>query len=118
MMSVSIDQVPLTSFALVQNGVSIIRAITVRNNTKENYNNLKVRIAFEPEFADTVVEHIISLPANESCQITDIQPTINSSYLCNLTEKITARTIVQVLSADGEVLSEEKKELEVLDYSQ
>ena len=88
MLTVSIKQIPLVSFALAVNNVAVISNITVRNNTPNNYEGLKVRITFDPEFADTVVEHIVSLPAHESWKKPDIQPSINTSYLCNLTEKI------------------------------
>ena len=118
MLTVSIKQIPLASFALAVNNVAIISSITVRNNTPNNYEGLKVRITFDPEFADTVVEHIVSLPAHESWKKPDIHPSINTSYLCNLTEKTKATTTVQVLSKDGEVLAEAKKDLEVLDYCQ
>ena len=118
MLTVSIKQIPLASFALAVNNVAIISSITIRNNTPNNYEGLKVKITFDPEFADTVVEHIVSLPAHESWKKPDIQPSINTSYLCNLTEKIKATTTVQVLSKDGEVLAEAKKDLEVLDYCQ
>ena len=118
MLTVSIKQIPLASFALAVNNVAIISSITVRNNTPNNYEGLKVKITFDPEFADTVVEHIVSLPAHESWKKPDIHPSINTSYLCNLTEKIKATTTVQVLSKDGEVLAEAKKDLEVLDYCQ
>ncbi|MGN0007927.1 MAG: DUF3320 domain-containing protein [Alistipes sp.] len=118
MLTVSIKQIPLASFALTVNGVAIICSITVRNNTSNNYEGLKVKITFNPEFAYTVEEHIVSLPAHESWSKPDIHPSINTSYLCNLTEKITARTTVQVLSKDGEVIAETNKDLEVLDYCQ
>ena len=118
MLTVSIKQIPLASYALAVNNVAIIRSITVRNNTPNNYEGLKVKITFEPEFADTVVEHIVSLPAHESWRKPDIQPSINSSYICNLTEKIKAKTTVQVLSKDGDVLAQANKDLEVLDYCQ
>lgn len=118
MLTISIKQIPLASFALAVNNVAIISNIAVRNNTPNNYERLKVKITFDPEFADTVVEHIVSLPAHESWKKPDIQPSINTSYLCNLTEKIKATTTVQVLSKDGEVLAEAKKDLEVLDYCQ
>ena len=118
MLTVSINQIPLTSYALVINKVAIIRSIKVSNNTPNSYRDLQVKITFDPEFADTIVEHIVSLPAHESWQKPDIQPSINTSYLCNLTDKIPARTTVQVLSKDGEVLAEVKKNLEVLDYCQ
>lgn len=79
MLTVSIKQIPLASYALAVNNVAIIRSITVRNNTPNNYEGLKEKITFDPEFADTVVEHIISLPAHESWRKPDILPSINSS---------------------------------------
>ena len=118
MLTVSIKQIPLASFALAVNNVAIIRSITVRNNTPNNYEGLKVQVTFDPEFADSIVEHIVSLPAHESWSKPDFQPSINTSFLCNLTEKTKAKTCVRVLSKDGEVLAEVSKDLEVLDYSQ
>ena len=58
MLTISIKQIPLASFALAVNNVAIISSITVRNNTPNNYEGLKVKITFDPEFADTVVENI------------------------------------------------------------
>lgn len=118
MLTVSISQIPLVSFALVQNNVAIVRSVEVKNNTGTNLSGLKVRISFDPEFADTVIEHIVSLPAGEVWRKPDIRPSLNASYICNLTEKITAKTKVEVLSRDGEVLAETRKELSVLDYCQ
>lgn len=118
MLTVSIQQIPMASFALAANNVAIIRSITVRNNNANNYEDLKVKITFNPEFADTVIEHIVTLPVHDSWKNPDIQPSINTSYLCNLTEKIKATTTVQVLSNQGEVLAEAKQDLEVLDYCQ
>lgn len=57
MLTISIKQIPLASFALAVNNVAIISNIAVRNNTPNNYERLKVKITFDPEFADTVVEH-------------------------------------------------------------
>ena len=118
MFTVSIQQIPLASFALAVNNVALIRSITVKNNTQNRYEDLSVRITFDPEFADTVVEHITTLGANQKWCKPDIQPSFNTSYLCNLTEKISAKTTVQLVSKDGEVLAEAKQELEVLDYCQ
>lgn len=109
MLTVSIKQIPLASFALAVNNVAIISCITVRNNTPNNYEGLKVKITFDPEFADTVIEHIVSLPAHESWKKPDIQPSINTSYLCNLTEKIKATTTVQVLSRMERFLPKQRR---------
>lgn len=117
MISICISQIPLVSFALTQNNIAIIHSVTVTNNSETNYGELKVKISFDPEFADTIVEHILHLPAHKSWQKQDIQLSANSSFLCNLTEKITAKTIVQVLHNE-EVIAENKQELDVLDYSQ
>lgn len=118
MLTISIKQIPMASFALTANHVAIIRSITIKNNTPNNYTGLKVKISFDPQFADTVTEHIDSLPAKGSWSKRDIEPPMNASYLCNLTEQIRARTIVQVLSDEDVILTEAICELDVLDYSQ
>ena len=66
MLTVSIKQIPLASFALAVNNVAIISSITVRNNTPNNYEGLKVKITFDPEFADTVVS------ISSVCQLTRV----------------------------------------------
>ena len=48
MLTVSIKQIPLASFALAVNNVAIISSITVTNNTPNNYEGLKVKITFDP----------------------------------------------------------------------
>ena len=118
MLTITIQQISLTSFALAVNKIALIRSITVKNDTPNNYEDLRVKITFDPEFADTTVEHITSLRANESWHKPDIQPSFNTSYLCNLTEKITAKTTVQLLNSNDEVLAEAKSSVDVLDSCQ
>ncbi len=124
MIRVNIDLIPMVSYALVQNKVAIIRNITVKNDSDTNYENLTVKVSFDPEFADTLVEHIVSLPAGEYWKATDMHPAINSSYICNITEKVTAKTTVQVIGkntdVEGEngILAHVTKEVDILDYCQ
>ena len=118
MLTISIDQIPLASFALAVNNVAIIRNITIKNSSPDKYSNLKVRVSFDPEFADAFEEHIDLLPSNDSWSKSDIQPPLKTTYLCNLTEKISARTTVQLISDQNVILAEASKSLEVLDYCQ
>ena len=118
MLTVNVDQMPMASFALVHNNVAIIRSITIKNDSDTDLSDLKVKITFDPEFAETVEEHIVSLPTGQVWCKPDIKPFMNTQYLCNLTERIHARTKVCVFSAEGELLAEENKELMVLDYCQ
>lgn len=118
MLSVSVTQLPLASYALIQNNVAVIQSVVIRNTSENNYKNLKVQFSFDPEFAESFTEEIISLSAGETWQRSDIQPPINTSFICNLTEKVVANTKVTVLSDDGEVLAEEYDEISVLDYCQ
>ncbi len=118
MLTASISLVPITSFALVQNGIATIRNIEVKNDTLENLQDIKVRISFDPAFAEPITEHILSLPAGEAWSKSNIQPAINSSFLCNLTEKIISTAKVEVIFDDDEVLASTSGEISVLDYSQ
>lgn len=118
MLTIKIDQIPLASYALLHNGVALIRNLTIENSSESGYDALKVRIFFDPEFADMHEEHIVNLPSRGKWSRSDIQPSINTSYLSNLTEAVTAKTTVQVLTQEGEMLAEAKQELQVLDYCQ
>ena len=118
MLTVSISQLPIVSFALVHNKVAIIRDITVTNKSDTNHSGLLLKVSFDPEFADDIVEHIVSLPAGAVWHKADIELPVNSTYICNLTEKIAARTTVRLFSESGEKLAEAKENLEVLDYCQ
>ena len=123
MLKVDISLIPMASYALVQNRVAIIRNITVKNEGGTNYHNLTVKVTFDPEFADAVEEEIKGLPAGESWKASDICPTINNSYMCNLTEKVTAKATVQVIGRqdceeEATILAEVKKEIEILAYCQ
>ena len=54
MLSVTIQQISLFSYALAVNNVAIIRSVAIKNDTPNHYKDLKVKISFDPEFADTI----------------------------------------------------------------
>ena len=105
MLTVSIEQIPLASYALTENNVSLIRSVTVVNDSSETAGNLTVRISFDPVFAETVEEHIDSLPPQGRWSQNDLHLSVETSWLCNLTEQVTVETTVEVLSEEGEVLA-------------
>lgn len=118
MLTVSIEQIPLASYALTVNNVSLIRSVTVVNDSSESSGNLKVGISFDPVFADAVEEHIDSLPPQGRWCKNDVHLSVDTSWLCNLTEQVPVETTVEVLSEDGTVLAGTKKEFTALDYCQ
>lgn len=118
MLTVRIEQFPLASYALTVNNVPIIRSVAVENNSSETVGNLTVRISFDPEFAETVEEHVDRLPPHGRWRKNDLRLHLNSSLLCNLTEAVSAETTVSILSEEGTVLAQTKAQLTMLDYCQ
>ena len=118
MLTVSFEQIPLASYALTVNNVALIRSVAVVNDSPESSGNLRVRISFDPEFAATVEEQIDSLPPQGRWFKNDVKLSVDTSWLCNMTEQVTVETTVEVLSEEGEVLAAEKKEFTALDYCQ
>ena len=118
MLSVSIKQIPLASYALLVNNVAVIRSIVLKNDGDTAVSGLSLKISFDPKFADTIVERIDNLPAHGKWQMSDVKPSINTSFVCNLTERITVKTTVQVLSSSGQILAESNSEFGLLDYGQ
>lgn len=118
MLSISINQVPIASYALVQNNVDILRGITIKNSTKKSYSDLTIIIKSDPEFLDVQNLHISSLSPGETLSMSKFKLSFSSTYLCNISEKITGYTIVEIVDKDGVVLASAKKEIQILDFSQ
>ena len=118
MLSISINQVPIASYALVQNNVDILRGIIIKNSTKKSYSDLTIIIKSDPEFLDVQNQHISSLSPGETLSMSKFKLSFSSTYLCNISEKITGYTIVEIVDKDGVVLASAKKEIQILDFSQ
>ena len=105
------------NFAMQQNYVPIIRSILVNNQTEKKYENLTLKVRFDPDFAKEYTYSIAGIEPGQMVEISPVLIKLRTEYLFSLTEKIVG-TITMELYCDGELLASYDKEIELLAYDQ
>ena len=105
------------NFAMQQNYVPMIRSVTVRNDSEETLRELRLRISFEPEFAQEYTYNIPAIAPNASVEIEPVKILLSTRFLFTLTEKIVGNITIQVLQGE-ECLYDYHTDIEVLAYDQ
>lgn len=108
---------PAINFAMQQNYVPIIRNLIFTNIIKENIDNVKVNISFEPEFAHSFETTIGTLEPEKPIEISPVKISIIPDYLLSLTEKMVGNIHIDVFSNDEKIHSHED-DIELLAYDQ
>ena len=112
-----VNILPVVNYALQQNGVPIVRSVSVVNNSTEKLEDVEVQISIQPELCLPLTKHIEYVPAESTFEINDIQLTLNGDLLAGLTEKLTGTFRITLVS-DGNLLYTEESEITALAYDQ
>ncbi|MBO4877781.1 MAG: DUF3320 domain-containing protein [Ruminococcus sp.] len=105
------------NFSLQQNYVPIFRNVVMKNNTAEDLRSVKLRIKFEPEFANLFESVPLDIEAGQSVTVSPIQIVMISDYLFSLTEKMIGSVTLEALQGE-EVIASEVRTVELLAYDQ
>ncbi|MBO5342117.1 MAG: DUF3320 domain-containing protein [Lachnospiraceae bacterium] len=105
------------SYSMQQNRINALKKIRIANLTEEEYEGLKVKISFAPQFASDLEVAVLKLAAYENIELKNIVPVINGDYLASLTEKEVGYVTVAVYNGE-ELLGSENSEIEILPYGQ
>lgn len=116
-MDVSLNHIPVINFSMQQNHVPVIREIILKNTGDDDLTDIDISISFDPEFAEAITHHIDRIPAGNSIRIPDIPVHISTSYLSNLTERISGLIKMEVKSGN-EVLVSQSYDISVLAFDQ
>ncbi|WP_316839083.1 DUF3320 domain-containing protein [Pedobacter gandavensis] len=100
-----------------QNHVTSIRELTISNTSDQPWEDLKVEISAEPEFASLWSEQIGRLEAGEVFQINSRQLDISPKFLADLTEKMTGKLILRLYDKENKVF-EASYPIELLAFDQ
>lgn len=114
---VSLNHIPVVNFAMQQNHVPVIRELTIRNTGDADLENIEISIEFDPAFADVVTLKVDRLSINTPLRLTDIPVHISTTYMSNLTERITGQMKVTVKSVE-ETIADESYEISLLAFDQ
>lgn len=108
---------PSINFALQQNHVASIRELTITNTSESPWEDLRIEISCEPEFATVWSNNIGGLQVGEVFQISSKQLDISPKFLADLTEKITGKLILRLFDKENKVF-EESYPIELLAFDQ
>ncbi len=114
---VSLKHLPVVNFSLQQNHVPVVREILLRNTGEQDVESLDIEVTFDPEFAQSTTLHVDHIAAGASAQLVDVPIHISTSYLSNLTERISGHINVEVRSGE-EVLATKTEEITALAFDQ
>lgn len=105
---------PQINFACHQNAVPVIREIEIVNNSGATLHNLTLQMRSSPSFIAPKNWHIDRLLAGGTLHINDRDTRLDGEYLLNLVEQQRGDINFQLLTAEGEVLAEDSRTLELL----
>ena len=114
---IGVNLLPVINYAMLQNGLKIIRSVTVTNDSEENLTDAELRITSEPALCLPYTEHIDMLPAGRSVTLNGIKVIPDGSYLAGITEKISGVLTVTLLSG-GNAVCCEQTEISALAFDQ
>lgn len=101
-----------------QNAIPAIRDLTVLNDTKVDYQSLRLVATSEPAFLKTKSWHIDRLGAEQSIRISDLDIPLDGPLLGRLTEAEKAVVTFRLLTQDSEELAVAELPVELLPRNQ
>ena len=105
------------NYALQCGGVSIVRGITVINDTDAALENVELKLWTEPALTLPFSKHYDRIGPNTTYRTGALELTLDGGYLSGLTEKSTGLLHV-TLERDGEVLFRHSQELTALAFDE
>ncbi len=88
--------IPVINYALLQNGLRIVRTLTVTNDSSEQIADAELHITAEPALCLPYTEHIDMLQAGQSIKLSAVRLIPDGNFLASLTEKISGVLSVSV----------------------
>ncbi len=114
---VSLNHIPVINFSMQQNHVPVIREIILKNTGDNDLTDIDISISFDPEFAEVITQHVDNIPAGNSLRIPDVPVHISTSYLSNLTERISGLIKLEIKSGD-KILASQAYDISLLAFDQ
>lgn len=116
-LELSIESDEVVTYALQQQGVSIIDDVCIKNTTDQDIDDLMLIVDSDTKLIDEFKLGIQSIRAGEELHMKSLKIKINGDYLASLTERITCSLRFCVSISSEEVVSSQK-EITALAYDQ
>ena len=105
------------SFAMQQNYIPLIRCIRLVNEGELSYDDINVKVSFEPEFAKPAVFPVQLAEAMRTTEISPVKLTLSPDMLFSMTEKTAGNIHISVEKGE-DVLAETDIPVDILAYDQ
>ena len=94
------------NYALQQNGISLVKSVTIENTTDVPIEHVDLHISASPAFALPFTQHIALLPPHKSVTVTAPRLLLNGEYLAGLTEKVTGLLYIRLRSEEKNIATD------------
>ena len=112
-----LDVIPAVNYALEQNGVPVLRALTVVNDSDAALENLDLRITAQPMLCLPLSRHIDYIPAHSRFEVRDVSPRLNAARVAALSERESAVLTARLFQGETELCTAQA-ELTALAFDQ
>lgn len=105
-LSIDMNVIPVINYALQQNDLSFVQAITFNNKSENDLENIEVRISSDPEFVapfNLMVEYI---PKGKNFVLRNVPIRLNATFLAGLTERVKGTLTVSAFKEDNLIVTE------------
>ena len=96
------------TYAIYQNGLHIVRDITIKNNSQNEYENIILKITSDSELIVPYECGIQKLQAEEEMVLSDVELKLKGDYLASLTERVSCVIKAEIYVNDECIVSEHK----------
>ena len=111
------QMLPVINYALLQNGLKILRSLTITNESDTPVTDAELTITSNPAFCVPYTEKIDLIPAHGVLTLNQVRLIPDGNYLAGITEKISG-VITLSLKAEEKTLCVEQKEITALAFDQ
>ena len=105
---------PRVNLALQHNAVPVIHELSLRNQGEADLHDLRLQLKAEPPFIRSREWAIDHLAAEAGLQLADLKLVLDRAYLAQLTEAVRGELHFSLTDVQGEVLLDERHEVEIL----
>lgn len=107
----------ILNYALLQNGLRIIRDVCIKNVSENDIDNMMLRIESDIELILPFEQGIQKIQAGEELHLHDLKVMIKGDYLASLTERVVCNLQVKIYKNE-EVIKSESKEITAFAYDE
>ena len=112
-----VEAIPVVNYCLQQNMFSVVKSITIHNNTEKDIENAELKITSSPSLTEPFSVNVAIVPKGMSFAVKKTDLKLSAEALVNMTEKVSG-SLVTELSVEGAVVAESRTEITALAFDE